>query len=296
MTPYETIATFGLLGPDALDTLPITNPDADADAAIDHAFAALHDSLIGTLIAVLDLEPLLWGFVNLFHRHAARLERDRDEIATAIRRLVAEFDGSEIGDVEIQEAQRSFARTDERHLAISFMLTTVMERYETAFGKPWFPRSGTITGRNVTAAMIDARDFIAAAKQREVEARSPEGARVIVTGGVDFQDHDAIWSALDRTRDRLGDMVLLHGGATRGVDHIASLWARERGVPQVAFRPDFAAHKRAAPFKRNDEMLGLKPRAVIVFPGNGISENVAQKAEIAGVPVWRPVQAKVGAA
>ena len=34
-------------------------------------------------------------------------------------------------------------------------------------------------------------------------------------------------------------------------------------------------------------MLALAPRAVIIFPGNGISENVAQKAEVKGVPVWR---------
>ena len=83
-------------------------------------------------------------------------------------------------------------------------------------------------------------------------------------------------------------MILLHGGATKGTDHIASLWARERNIPQVAFKPDFTVYKRAAPFKRNDEMLALKPAGIIVFPGNGITENIAEKAVAQKMKVWRP--------
>lgn len=42
-------------------------------------------------------------------------------------------------------------------------------------------------------------------------------------------------------------------------------------------------------------MLSVKPKAVILFPGNGISENIGQKAETRGVPVWRPVREADGA-
>jgi ParB family chromosome partitioning protein len=44
---------------------------------------------------------------------------------------------------------------------------------------------------------------------------------------------------------------------------------------------------KAAPFKRNDEMLKTLPIGVIVCPGTGIQDNLADKARRLGVPVWR---------
>jgi hypothetical protein len=82
-------------------------------------------------------------------------------------------------------------------------------------------------------------------------------------------------------------MVLLHGGAPRGAERIASCWATNRGVPQIAFKPDWRRHQRAAPFRRNDAMLETLPIGVIVFPGSGVSANLADKAKRLGVPVWR---------
>ncbi len=43
----------------------------------------------------------------------------------------------------------------------------------------------------------------------------------------------------------------------RGAEKIASLWADSRKVPQVAFKPDWTKHAKAAPFKRNDQMLNV---------------------------------------
>ncbi|WP_311770800.1 SLOG family protein [Sphingopyxis sp. JAI128] len=42
---------------------------------------------------------------------------------------------------------------------------------------------------------------------------------------------------------------------------MASLWARERGVATIVFRPDWAQHGKATPFKRNDRMLESFPSA-----------------------------------
>jgi hypothetical protein len=53
----------------------------------------------------------------------------------------------------------------------------------------------------------------------------------------------------------------------------------------VAFRPDFNRHKNAAPFKRNDQMLETMPMGVIVFPGTGIQDNLADKARKLGIPL-----------
>ena len=68
---------------------------------------------------------------------------------------------------------------------------------------------------------------------------------------------------------------------------IAAKWATNRRVPQVAFKPDWSKHAKAAPFKRNDLMLTMMPIGVIVFPGTGIQDNLADKARRMGIPVWK---------
>ena len=82
-------------------------------------------------------------------------------------------------------------------------------------------------------------------------------------------------------------MVLLHGGSPTGAELIAAKWATNRKVPQIAFKPDWAKYAKAAPFKRNDQMLDVLPIGVMVFPGTGIQENLADKARKLGIPVWR---------
>jgi hypothetical protein len=102
---------------------------------------------------------------------------------------------------------------------------------------------------------------------------------------MDYQDTDRIWAMLDKVRTRHPDMVLLHGGAARGAELIAAKWAEARGVPQVVFKPDWARHRNAAPFKRNDALLAATPIGLIAFPGSGISDNLADKARARGIPV-----------
>ncbi len=74
---------------------------------------------------------------------------------------------------------------------------------------------------------------------------------------------------------------------TKGAERIAEAWASNRKVPQVAFKPDWTKHDKAAPFKRNDVMLDCMPIGVVVFPGTGIQDNLADKARKMGIPVYR---------
>ncbi|MEO9132447.1 MAG: DUF2493 domain-containing protein, partial [Sphingomonas sp.] len=101
--------------------------------------------------------------------------------------------------------------------------------------------------------------------------------------GQDFNDHKLIWDVLDRVQAKHPDMVLLHGGSVSGGERIASAWATARKIPQVAFKPDWAKHKKAAPFKRNDALLAVLPIGVIIFPGTGIQDNLADKARAMGI-------------
>ena len=115
----------------------------------------------------------------------------------------------------------------------------------------------------------------------------PAGPKIAFTGGFEFNDHRAIWDRLDKVHAKHPDMVLLHGGSPKGAERIASGWADHRKVPQVAFKPDWTRHAKAAPFKRNDQMLDVLPIGVIAFPGSGISANLADKAKKLGIPVWK---------
>ena len=132
--------------------------------------------------------------------------------------------------------------------------------------------------------MIDSRDFIAARRRPERETLVPPGPKIVVTGGADHNDHRLIWDRLDKAHARHPDMALIHGGSPKGA---ASKWATARNVPQITFLPDWTKHAKAAPFKRNDAMLETLPIGVMVFPGNGIQANLADKARKLGIPVWR---------
>ena len=134
--------------------------------------------------------------------------------------------------------------------------------------------------------MIDSRDFIAARRRAETQVMLPPGPKVAFTGGLDFNDHRAIWDALDRVHAKHKGMVLLHGGSPKGAERIAACWAETRKVTQVAFKPDWTRHAKAAPFKRNDQLLETLPIGVVVFSGSGISNNLADKARTLGIPLF----------
>ena len=96
-----------------------------------------------------------------------------------------------------------------------------------------------------------------------------------------------LWDRLDQVHAKHPDMVLLHGGSPKGAERIAASWANNRKVAQIVFKPDWARHAKAAPFRRNDQILEALPIGVIAFPGSGISANLADKAKRLGIPVWR---------
>ena len=64
-------------------------------AAVTDIFDALVATLGDTRLEP-DLEELLWGTVNLFHRATGRVERDLDDNEQAQRRMQREQDGSEV--------------------------------------------------------------------------------------------------------------------------------------------------------------------------------------------------------
>src|SRR3546814_12528694 len=69
---------------------------------------------------------------------------------------------------------------------------------------------------------------------------------------------------------------LMHGATPTGAERAAACWADARGVPQVAFRPDWNRHKKAAPFKRNERLIDAMPAGLVVFSGTGIQDKLGR--------------------
>ena len=255
------------------------------------AVADIFDALIATLGDTRlesDLEALLWSTVNLFHRAADRVQGELDDNEDAQKRSQKEQDGSEIRSVELERLLAEGLTLIERRNSMELFRDVAADQFERHIGSPWRPRAGSMVNhRTLTAAVIDSRDFLAAKRRVESEPLLPAGPRIAFTGGIDFNDHNGIWDRLDKVRAKHPDMVLLHGDSPKGAERIAACWANRRKVPQIVFKPDWARHGKAAPFKRNDQILDALPIGIVVFPGSGISANLADKAKKLGIPVWK---------
>jgi hypothetical protein len=120
----------------------------------------------------------------------------------------------------------------------------------------------------------------------------PEGTPVLFAGGrlsfASTEDAkalaDSVWQTLDKVRERVADMVLVHGGDSKGVDRLAASWAEQRRVPQVAFGLDRRLGQRAG-FRRNEQMLSLDPRYLVAFAGSGVVERLVIQAKQKGICV-----------
>ena len=210
---------------------PDPRPLPEADA-LQGAIADIFDALAATLEETRlepDLEDLLWSVTNLFHRAAARVDRDLDDNEQAQKRSQREQDGSEVRSVELEALTAQGTTLIERRNAYELMRDIAADHFETHLGQTWRPRSGSrINHRSLTAAMIDSRDYLSAKRRAEIEPLLPTGPRVAFSGGLDVTDHRAIWDALDRVKAKHADMVLLHGGSPKGAEKIAACWADNR--------------------------------------------------------------------
>ncbi|MFY9294870.1 MAG: DUF2493 domain-containing protein [Methylorubrum rhodinum] len=272
------------------DPRPLPAPEA-IEGALLGAMNAMADVFADTQIED-DAGDVLWSFVNIFHRRAEHIERKLDENEAEQRRSQGEQDGSEVKSVELERKIAIGIGLCERRNIFEFARDKAASLYGTITGSLWRPRSGSqVSHATMTAAMVDSRDFLNARRRLKAEILVPQGTLIAFTGGQDYQDVDRIWSLLDKVRAKHPDMVLIHGASPKGAELIAAKWADTRKVKQVAFRPDWKKHGKAAPFRRNDAMLEAMPVGIIHFPGGGISDNLADKARTKGIPVQRGVRA-----
>ena len=288
-TVCDNAALFGAAPErDEFDSREVWDAD-DATDAVSEAFRIIAEGVAPDGFQIADeRESLLWGFVNMLDAQVRRLDRSVDRLSPELRDLQRAQDGTEVKSRELELVTDRARNLGDRRDAFEQMRDAVAEQYRTETGDVWRPRRGSNVSQTgkLTAASIDARDFMRARKDRETRAHLPEGTLVAIAGGKDVRDPGAVFARLDTTKAKYPDMVLAHGGGP-GVEKIAASWAERNGVHQVVCKPDWNAHGRAAPFRRNDELLNLLPKGVIAFPGSGITDNLVDKARQLGIPVHR---------
>ena len=241
-----------------------------------------------------DAEELAWGLVNLFHRASVKRSAQIDRATDEIRCLLASADGSEIHTSELERQVDRARRAETAMLGLEAFREAAASLYLNEIGSSWRPAGGSRLNHSaaLTSAVVDGRDFLRARAEARRTASTPQGTPVVFAGGrLSFAStEDAttfagnLWGTLDRVRERVADMVLVHGGDAKGVDRLAAAWAERRKVAQIAFRLDTRLGQRAG-FKRNEQMLGLKPRYLVAFAGNGVLERLVIQAKEQGVHV-----------
>jgi hypothetical protein len=245
------------------------------------------------------------ALIGAFHSAAQRIERDGDKARDALNGLIRDFDGSEILDVEIQEATRKARAADVATLALEMIRDAAAASYTTATGDVWNPWKGSVKASRTTAAQIEARDAIRANKAHRHQAAYP-GATIVAFRSAPqadtAEDAGRIFDALNWAHGEWPDMALATSGA-RGGEKLAIKWAKQKGVTLVLAKADFDRNGRAAPFRANDEMLELEPVCVLTLANSinptrsegmhpfGPALNMAQKAAEKGIR-HHPVKAR----
>jgi hypothetical protein len=225
-------------------------------------------------------ETLIGGL----HAGAQRLEREADREREALARLLHDFDGSEVADVDLQEAKARADALDVAMAAVEFVRDAAAETYAQATGEVWSPWRGVVRAGAHSAAQVDAQAALRSLDQRRRSAADP-GDQVVAFRASPRSDapEDArrIFDALNWARAEWPDMSLALTDA-KGGERLAKRWAQQKGVRLVLAKPDFARFGRAAPFRANDQMLALGPVCVLVLP-----ESLGRAAD-AGAPPFGP--------
>ncbi len=295
-TRYRRIETERLTGEDYETSQD--PPDDSASDNMEPAFKLIAAMFGDGTAAELDAESVLYNIVGAFNRPLSQLHRAHSGACSMLRDLVDRGDSSEVGSVRLEQAERRAHLIDQRIEHLETIRDIAVRCYEDAVGRAWTPPKGSAPSRSAqTASARSARQYLAASRAKELAAQAPEGERFAVMGAPEIKDEVLITRALDELRAQQPSIILVHAADRNNpVDNIAACWARRSNVHQIPMdQPDFAKHKAAAPFIRNDEMIALGLSGVLVFPRpkgakpHGISENLAQKASEARpkVPVRR---------
>ena len=239
------------------------------------AFAVLH-----TLVDTLDKRILVDG---------TQLAEQREHVLSALahwlhrerNRIAARIEFMEARNYRIPQGLRTSLA------AFADLRNGMATTYRHRTGKNWTAPADYASDRtkSITASGLAADMAVNRHSHASATAQNVAGTYIVVSGSRDWTDAGAVHQTLDAMKERYPDMVLIHGGGA-GAAEIARSWASARGVDQILYKPQWNKHgKRAAPIRRNEEILKQKPHAIVSFNGPGDPEHIAMEGKRRGIPV-----------
>lgn len=295
LPPTGDLTRFEALALELADQRP--HPPEDALSQLGQAMMTELLDLVGDT-ALEDYQALICeALIGAFHSASQRVERDADRARDVLNGLIRDFDGSEILDIEIQDATGRTKAADVAVMAVDMIRDGAAACYTVATGEVWSPWRGSVKASRTTAAQIEAREAIRARKARRHEGLNPGDAVIAFRAAPQADtalDANRIFDALNWARGEWPQMALATTGA-KGAERIAMKWAVSKGVTLVLAKPDFDRNGRAAPFRANDELLELDLVCVLTLPNSlessrsqvhqpfGPALNLGQKAAEIGV-------------
>ena len=63
------------------------------------------------------------------------------------------------------------------------------------------------------------------------------------------------------------DVELIITGGANGIDALAEKYADEQKISKLVLRPNYNLYKRAAPLKRNEIMIEMADRVLVIWDG-----------------------------
>lgn len=263
--PHPTEAALAQLGQAIMTELL----DVVGDTALEDVQTILAESLIGA-----------------FHSAAGRIERDADKARDRMRALERDCDGSEVADTELQDATRAAKTLDVAQAAAELIRDATSEAWTAGTGEVWTAWKGSRRGTRLTAAQLEAKQALRAIRERKSASADPGGPVVAFRGAPTADrepDAHRIFDALNWAREQWPTMALATTGA-KGAEKIAIKWARQKGVTLILARADFDQHGRAAPFRANDELIGLEPTLCLTL-SRSLAAGVAEESRPFGPAV-----------
>lgn len=262
-------------------TAELPDPEA-AQLATEVIVRTIFDLCTGTRLETY-AESLAFGIVNSFQRLTETLDKRCDDAARKVKELACDPDGSEIQSVELEEAMRFAQSLQEAQDAMAVMRDHAAQCFAAETGRVWHAGRASMVSSKMTAAVIQARDFERARRDRRIAQHAPAGSIVVFSGGQVWDDVDTLYATLDGIKARFPDMLLATTAQHKGADAIATAWAAARQVKIIAYVPN-KAHGNAAGFRRNDRLVRLNPVEAIVCEGSGIQQHLARELLRAKVP------------
>jgi len=302
-TQSPSVFAFSPKSDSAFDDLTASLGDGRAHPT-EEALMQLGRALMTELLDVItdtaleDVQTILGeALIGAFHSATGRIERDADRARDAMRRLDRDFDGSEAADVELQEATAKARAGDAATRAAERIRDAAAEMWTTSTGEVWTAWRGSRRGSFLTAAQLEAKQAIRAARERRADNAFHDGPIVVFRGAPTAdtaEDATRIFDALNWALAQWPGMALATTGA-KGAEKLAIRWAGQKGVKLILARADFNTHGKAAPFRANDELIALEPVCCFTLGASlepsravdgrafGPALNLGQKAEAAGI-------------